>query len=172
MIERKIGAVRTRCHGDYHLGQVLYTGKDFVIIDFEGEPARPLSERRVKRSPLRDVAGMLRSFHYASHAALAGQMPGAVIRSEDISALEPWAQLWQTWASAAFLRSYLSTAASGGFLPHSREEVRVLLDFLLIDKAVYELNYAVRCLTPHPWWRHSVGIMRTDATLLLEETTR
>ena len=84
----KIGGQRIRTHGDYHLGQVLYTGNDFVIIDFEGEPLRPLSERRIKRSALRDVAGMLRSFHYAPYAVFFGRAAGRVIRAEDARLLE------------------------------------------------------------------------------------
>src|SRR2546430_7735712 len=70
VLSRKIAAKRTRIHGDFHLGQVLYTGKDYVIIDFEGEPARPLTERRIKRSPIRDVAAVLPSFHFAADTSL------------------------------------------------------------------------------------------------------
>lgn len=138
---RKIDASRLRCHGDYHLGQVLYTGKDFVIIDFEGEPARPVSERRIKRSPLRDVAGMLRSFHYAVHFALLAEEArgGFAVERRDI--MEAWADEWRLWVSSEFLRVYLESATGAGFLPEKREDVRVLLDAYLMEKAVYELGY-------------------------------
>jgi maltose alpha-D-glucosyltransferase / alpha-amylase len=149
VLDRKISAMRTRCHGDYHLGQVLYTGKDFFIIDFEGEPARPLSERRIKRSPLQDVAGMLRSFHYAPYAVLLGQLPGAVVRAEDFAILELWARLWYRWVSVAFWRSYLAAAGDASFLPRRREELQALLDAYLLEKAVYELGYE---LNNRPTW--------------------
>ena len=145
--DRKITAMRIRCHGDFHLGQVLYTGKDFIIIDFEGEPARPLSFRRLKESPLRDVAGMLRSFHYAALASLIGQVPG--IRPEDFSSLEPWARLWQVWVSVTYLKAYLAATAESSFLPKSQEEIQILLDAYTLQKAVYELGYE---LNNRPEW--------------------
>jgi maltose alpha-D-glucosyltransferase/alpha-amylase len=149
LVDKKITAQRIRCHGDYHLGQVLYTGKDFVILDFEGEPARSLSDRRLKRSPLRDVAGMIRSFDYACSAALNTQRTGGngrngghgVIRAEDIEKLQPWARFWYLWVSAAFLKAYLRETAKAPFLPQARDELQVLLDALLLEKAVYELGY-------------------------------
>jgi maltose alpha-D-glucosyltransferase/alpha-amylase len=145
----KISAMRTRIHGDYHLGQVLFTGDDFVIIDFEGEPARPLSERRNKNSPLQDVAGMLRSFHYAAYAPLLGEITGPQVTQERLNALDVWAQYWQTWVSTTFLKSYLRTSGSACFVPQSREELAVLLDAFVITKAVYELGYE---LNNRPSW--------------------
>ncbi len=145
VLDLGITALRTRYHGDYHLGQVLYTGKDFVIMDFEGEPQRPLSERRIKRSSLRDVAGMLRSFHYAA----AFTLRNGRVRSEDVPALEPWARIWVACVGAAFLRAYLAAAAPGGFLPASRDELQVMLDFYLLEKAIYELGYE---LNNRPDW--------------------
>jgi maltose alpha-D-glucosyltransferase/alpha-amylase len=145
----KISAMRTRIHGDYHLGQVLFTGDDFVIIDFEGEPARPLSERRNKNCPLQDVAGMLRSFHYAAYAPLLGEITGPQVTQERLNALDVWARYWETWVSATFLKTYLSTSGSAPFLPQSREELAVLLDTYVIIKAVYELGYE---LNNRPSW--------------------
>ena len=107
---------KIRIHGDYHLGQALYTGKDFVILDFEGEPARPLSERKLKRSALRDVAGMMRSFQYAAYSAL--WQPA--MRPEDIPFLERWADLWYRQMSSVFLQSYLQATAGRVFIPQER----------------------------------------------------
>ncbi len=152
VLDRKISGARIRIHGDYHLGQVLYTGNDFVMIDFEGEPARPLSERRIKRSALRDVAGMLRSFHYAPHAVVFGQSQGFVVRAEDVGTLETGSRFWHRWVSAAFLRAYLAASDTAAHLPRGSEELRVLLDAYLIEKALYEVVYE---LNNRPQW---VGI--------------
>jgi maltose alpha-D-glucosyltransferase/alpha-amylase len=141
-------ASRIRCHGDYHLGQVLYTGGNFVIIDFEGEPARPITERKLKRCPLRDVAGMLRSFHYATTAAISGQAH-FVIRPEDSAVLGSWARFWNSWVSAAFLGAYLETAGRTDFLPEDPVQLQVLLDIYLLEKAVYEIGYE---LNNRPEW--------------------
>jgi maltose alpha-D-glucosyltransferase/alpha-amylase len=143
----RMTAKRIRCHGDYHLGQVLYTGKDFIIIDFEGEPARPLSVRRLKRSPLWDVAGMLRSFHYAAYAALLDQTAG--VRPEDLPRLEPWAQSWTAWVSVAFLQTYLAVTAQAGLQPQGPDELRILLHAYVLEKALYELDYE---LNHRPDW--------------------
>jgi maltose alpha-D-glucosyltransferase/alpha-amylase len=147
--DKKIAATRIRCHGDYHLGQVLYTGKDFVIIDFEGEPARPLSERRLKRSPLRDVAGMLRSFHYAAQSALRRQLELANRPEDDLPMLQNWAQHWYVWVSVAFLTSYLEVVKPANLLPEDPEHLGILLDAYLLDKAVYEIGYE---LNNRPNW--------------------
>lgn len=144
----KSSAMVTRIHGDYHLGQVLFTGSDFVIIDFEGEPARPLAERRKKRSPLQDVAGMLRSFHYAAYAPLL-QNDGKSLAAENIQLLGEWAQYWQKWVSATFLKTYLEVARHAIFIPKEREELALLLEVYLLDKAIYELGYE---LNNRPTW--------------------
>jgi maltose alpha-D-glucosyltransferase/alpha-amylase len=134
---RRLDAVRIRVHGDYHLGQLLWTGDDFVIVDFEGEPARPLSQRRFKRSPLRDVAAMLRSFDYVSEAALRDGR----LRAEDVTAVAPWAHAWVDWVSAAFLRGYFDTLRGGPLLPPSPAEIAVLIEFYLLEKCISEIGY-------------------------------
>src|ERR1700751_3222412 len=144
-----IRAMRTRIHGDYHLGQVLYTGSDFVIIDFEGEPARPIAERRIKRSPLQDVAGMLRSFHYAAFAPLLGENK---MQEADARKMSAWAECWNAWVTKRFLGKDFATAAPGSFLTQSEDDTRTLLELHLLEKAIYELGYE---LNNRPAW---VGI--------------
>jgi maltose alpha-D-glucosyltransferase / alpha-amylase len=137
---------RTRIHGDYHLGQVLMVKTDFVILDFEGEPARPLADRRAKQCPLKDVAGMLRSFSYAAYVSLINY---TARHSEDMARLEPWAQLWERSAAAEFLRAYRDTARGAEFLPLDRADFRKLLDIFLLDKALYEVLYE---MNSRPAW--------------------
>jgi maltose alpha-D-glucosyltransferase/alpha-amylase len=148
---RRLGAdtidgLRTRIHGDYHLGQVLRYRSDFIILDFEGEPARPLSERRQKQSPMKDVAGMLRSFGYAAYATL---INFTARRPEDLGRLMPWARLWERSISAEFLRAYRSVAQTSNHVPQDSAAFRKLLDAYLLDKALYELLYE---LNNRPAW--------------------
>jgi maltose alpha-D-glucosyltransferase/alpha-amylase len=135
-----------RIHGDYHLGQVLRVKTDFVILDFEGEPARPLAVRRSKQSPLKDVAGMLRSFGYAAYAGL---MNYTARHPEDLARLEPWAQLWERSVAAEFLRAYHEAVQGPDFLPPGNADFRKLLNDFLLDKALYEVLYE---LNSRPAW--------------------
>jgi maltose alpha-D-glucosyltransferase / alpha-amylase len=137
---------RIRIHGDYHLGQVLRAKGDYVILDFEGEPARTLAERRRKQSPLKDVAGMLRSFSYAAYAGLNNF---AQRRPDDARNLEPWAILWQNAASNEFLRAYQAAVAPNSTLLPEPRQAQQLLDAYLLEKALYELLYE---LNNRPAW--------------------
>ena len=150
LMEHTVNAKRIRIHGDYHLGQVLDTGGDFNIIDFEGEPGRPLSERRIKHSPLRDVAGMLRSFDYAAHTALAQRTERA--------------EAWVEGVSGAFMSAYLATAKGASFLPANGQELRMLLEVCLLEKAVYEVCYE---LNNRPDW---VAIPLRGITRILDRS--
>jgi len=131
-----INAIKTRTHGDYHLGQVLETGGDFVIIDFEGEPLRPLATRREKRSPFRDVAGMLRSFDYAAHAALE-------VQAGHRSTLSTQAEQWSSKAQLAFLDAWLAATEGAPFRSTIHAEEDHLLEAFLLEKALYEIVYEI-----------------------------
>jgi maltose alpha-D-glucosyltransferase/alpha-amylase len=161
LVRLRDGGLRIRTHGDYHLGQVLVNEGDVVILDFEGEPARTLAERRAKYSPLRDVAGMLRSFSYA---ALTGHGAAAATRLEDRDRLAPWADFWEAWVSATFLRSYRTAVAGAGLLPSDQTESDVLLQAFVLDKALYELGYE---LNNRPEWVHIplTGLLRLRSAL-------
>jgi maltose alpha-D-glucosyltransferase/alpha-amylase len=136
LLERRFTAMRGRFHGHFHLQNALYTGKDFVIIDFEGDGSRPLSERRRKRSPLRDVVAMVRSFDYA---ASTGLLDESMVREGDRPAVEPWVRLWLIWVSSAFVAGYLDASAGSAFVPRDRNELRVQFETLFIEKALEEL---------------------------------
>ncbi|MBW4482349.1 MAG: maltose alpha-D-glucosyltransferase [Tildeniella torsiva UHER 1998/13D] len=140
VLNHKITALRLRCHGDYHLEQVLYTGKDFYIIDFEGDPARSLSERRMKRSPLRDVAGMLQSFYYAVNVALDNEIESGMGQPDQRDRMAQWAEFWYRWVSTTFVKAYLSTAVRDSFLPQTQQELEVLLNNYLIERAIHDLG--------------------------------
>jgi maltose alpha-D-glucosyltransferase/alpha-amylase len=130
------GGLRIRIHGDYHLGQVLNTGKDFVLIDFDGDERTSLAERRRKRSAIRDLAAMVRSFRFAAHVA----RTEGVIREADRARLAPWDRLWSAWASAAFLRGYFERAKGATFLPETDEALAMLLDRHVLGRALHELQ--------------------------------
>ncbi len=144
-----LSGLRTRIHGDYHLGQVLCTADDFVIIDFEGEPGRPIPDRIVKRSALQDVAGMLRSFQYAALGPLLGKIPGMEFPSGDNSKLFVLAEHWNRWVSQSFLKAYFRASGSSGFLPHGASEIASLLRLNLMAKALFEISYE---LNNRPEW--------------------
>lgn len=143
---KKIDVTKIRIHGDYHLGQVLFTGKDFFILDFEGEPAKSYSERRLKRSALRDIAGMVRSFHYA---ALGSLFLDHKIREEDVNKLIPFVEQWYHYMSGFFMQAYLETVKGNNFIPNNEEDLNILMQTFLMQKAIYELNYE---LNNRPTW--------------------
>jgi len=149
ILSAPLSGLTMRVHGDYHLGQVLYTGRDFFIIDFEGEPARSLNERKRLRSPMVDVASMLRSFHYAAFGALTQNVPGSQTRPEDRETLAPWAQAFFQTSAQQFLSSYLEGVDSLGILPRGPRERALLLEVHLLEKALYELVYE---LNNRPSW--------------------
>jgi maltose alpha-D-glucosyltransferase/alpha-amylase len=151
--QRRIDALQTRCHGDFHLGQVLSDGKDFSIIDFEGEPALSISERRLKRSPLLDVAGMVRSFHDAAQAAMLKLIESGGVPPAQVEPLAAWAQFWARHVSAVFYRAYLDAAKNAAFLPRKDEDIQLLMDVFLLRKAIYELGFE---LVNRPGWARIV----------------
>lgn len=143
-IRKKIDAAKIRIHGNYHLGQVLYTGNDFFIIDFGGETTRDFTERRMKSSPIRDVAGMVLSFHYAAYTSLHKRLPLTPVA---IRELDPWADLWYRYVREEFIKSYLRKARNALFLPKNDEDFNVMLRSFLLETAFHELRYE---LTRHP----------------------
>jgi maltose alpha-D-glucosyltransferase/alpha-amylase len=131
----KFDTTKIRIHGNYHLRKVLFTGKDIAILDFGGDPTMSYSERRLKRSPLRDVAGMIRSFHYAAYEGF------LLKRKEEINKLLPFAKLWTDHVSGYFVHAYLKTVEGNSFIPQQNENMKIMLQTYLLEKAIYSLNY-------------------------------
>jgi maltose alpha-D-glucosyltransferase/alpha-amylase len=144
LYQRRIIAKRMRAHGDFHLAQVLWTGKNFVFIDFEGESNVPIGERRLKRTPLRDAATMARSFHYAACVGLDHHVHRGSIAHENRPRFEPWLQYWNLWVTVAYLKAYLQTIGKSGILPDNDEDLDVLLRANLINSAIHELGGELR----------------------------
>ncbi|WP_461208551.1 maltose alpha-D-glucosyltransferase [Desulfocurvus sp. DL9XJH121] len=144
LLERRLTGKRIRTHGDFHLQQMLLTGRDIAIIDFEGDASRPLSERRIKRSPLRDVASLLRSLHYASFAALSSAREHGLARDEDLDELRSWCRSWRFWCASAILTAYFRALGEADIVPVRPDECRMLLDIFLMDHAVAELDEELR----------------------------
>ncbi|WP_207496514.1 maltose alpha-D-glucosyltransferase [Aridibaculum aurantiacum] len=143
---KKLDVQKIRIHGNYHLGQVLFTGKDIAINDFGGDPTRSYSERRLKRSPLRDVAMMIRSLNYVAYD---GFLRTNQVQQEDIEGLLPFAELWSHYMSSFFLRAYIDTVADTAFIPKDRSELQMMLETYLLEKAIFDLNVE---LNTRPAW--------------------
>ena len=158
---KRLSAMKSRIHGDLHLGQALFTGKDFVFIDFEGQPAHSMNERRLKRSPLRDVAGMIHSFHYAAMTTLVNHGASS---PDDLALLEPWLEAWYVYVSGSYLKAYLHEMKNSPLIPADRSELAIMLRCFLIQKVVYELGYE---LDNRPAW---VDLPLRGIEMLLRES--
>jgi len=135
---RRLSAMKSRIHGDLHMGQALFTGKDFSFIDFEGEPVHSLTERRLKRSSLRDVAGMIHSLHFATITTLIHHSNS---HPEDTTLLEPWLEAWYIYVAGSYLKAYLHTMKGSPLIPEDRGELAIMLRCFLIQKVVQELGH-------------------------------
>jgi maltose alpha-D-glucosyltransferase/alpha-amylase len=143
LCDHRLSAQLLRLHGDCRLGQVLWTGKDFIFIDFEGDSTVPMSERRLKHSPLRDVATMLRSFHYAAAVGLDQHVERGSIPPENLPQFQPWLRYWNLWVSVAYLKAYFQAIGGAGILPDNEESVRLMLRAYLLDRTMNELGRAL-----------------------------
>ncbi|MEM8586301.1 MAG: phosphotransferase, partial [Bacteroidota bacterium] len=146
LAEREMETKLIRIHGDYHLGQVLYDESDYCIIDFEGEPLLSIPERRRKRPAYKDVAGMVRSLHYAVSGQL---LLNYSYRPAEVQNLKPWGNWWLRCMRSLFLNTYNETIDTAGLLPELAADRELLLDLFVLEKAVYEVAYE---LNSRPHW--------------------
>lgn len=146
---KKLDVLKIRIHGNYDLKQVVFTGKDLALLDFHGDRTRTYSERRLKRSPLRDIAGMIRSIHYVAHEGLLLKHGSRPEEEQELHKLEPFAALWIHYVSGLFMKSYLDTVKDSAFIPKEKADLKVMLDTYLLEKAVFSLNHELK---KRPQW--------------------
>ncbi|MGC9943355.1 MAG: maltose alpha-D-glucosyltransferase [Verrucomicrobiota bacterium] len=162
----RIMAKRTRVHGDLHLGQMLWTGREYIFLDFEGDATVPMSERRIKRSPLRDVARLLRSFHHAAYAGLRQQVESGIIAPDSVPRFEPWVRHWNRAFSRAYLQSYCQSLGQSGILPDDPEQLRVMLLAYLLNQVMDELGDELRAHSDNVRAPLQAIILLTDEHML------
>jgi maltose alpha-D-glucosyltransferase/alpha-amylase len=137
---QRIEGQKTRVHGNLKLTNILFTGSSFAILNFEGDPSRPMSQRRLKRSPVLDVAAVVGSCHFAAHKALSQY---STLQYEDIQNLQPWVNVWHRTVSGAFLNAYLDSVKGCAFLPRKRSQFRLLLTHFLLEKGFHEIYHSL-----------------------------
>ena len=153
---RKLDTTKIRIHGDLQLEKILLTGRDIAIKDFGGDPNRSYSERRLKRSPLRDVAAMIRSFYYVGYE---GFIKTNQVPKEEIPRLLPYAEYWAQYMSGFFMKAYLQTVKGSSFIPSQSDDLQMMLETYLLEKAISDLNYE---LSHRPdWVRVPLQIIRS-----------
>jgi maltose alpha-D-glucosyltransferase/alpha-amylase len=138
---KKLDVLKIRIHGNYHLGQILFTGKDLSITDFGGDPVRSFSDRRLKRSPLRDVASMIRSIRYVAYD---GFLRTTHVQKDDIKELLPFAKMWAHYMSGFFIRAYLDTVKESQFIPNNKEDLQMMLDTYILEKSMHDLSIELK----------------------------
>jgi maltose alpha-D-glucosyltransferase/alpha-amylase len=162
----RLPAKLARIHGDFHLGQVLWTGRDFIFVDFEGDVTVPMSERRIKRSPLRDVARMLRSYHHAAYAGLRQQVESGIIVQADVPRFEPWVRHWNRAVSRSFVQSYCQNPGLAGIFPGDPGQLRTMLLAYLLNQVVDELGDELRARSDNVRAPLQAIILLTDEHML------
>jgi len=170
LVGQRFAAGRIRVHGDCHLGQVLWTGRDFVFLDFEGDSTLPISERRIKRSPLRDVSRMLRSFHHATYAGFHHQAECGVISRENLPKFEPWVRHWNRAVSRTYLQAYCQGMHHSGILPGEEDKLHMMLVAYLLNQVVDELGDELQLHSDNVRAPLQAIIHLTDEQMLLHIT--
>jgi maltose alpha-D-glucosyltransferase/alpha-amylase len=171
LVTGNFDAARIRTHGDLHLGQILWTGRDFVFLDFEGDHTVPVSERCIKRSPFQDVARVLRSFHHAAYAGFDQQVERGAITRESLPRFEPWIRHWNRMISRAYLQAYCQELQNTGILPRDEQKLRILLLAYILNQVMDELGDDLRQRTDNVRAPLQAIIHLTDERLLQQVHT-